>query len=52
MTGLIESFRRVLIEGQFPEAPILVPSIVGAVLTLAIGTWYFAVTESRFADVI
>jgi lipopolysaccharide transport system permease protein len=52
MTGLIESFRRVLIEGQIPEAPILVPSIVGAVLTLVIGTWYFAVTESRFADLI
>jgi lipopolysaccharide transport system permease protein len=52
MTGLIESFRRVLIEGQIPEASILVPSILGAVLTLVIGAWYFAVTESRFADVI
>lgn len=52
MTGLIESFRRVLIDGQIPEPSILVPSIVGAVLTLVIGTWYFGVTEPRFADVI
>jgi len=52
MTGLIESFRRVLIEGQVPEAAILAPALIGAFVTLALGTWYFAATESRFADVI
>lgn len=52
MTGLIESFRRVLIEGNAPDPSVLGPSIVGAFLALAIGAWYFAMTEARFADVI
>lgn len=52
MTGLIESFRRVLIEGHSPDIAVLMPSVVGAIVTLVVGAWYFAVTESRFADVI
>lgn len=52
MTGLIESFRRVLIDGRTPDISVLTPSIVGAVVMLVLGTWYFAATESRFADVI
>ena len=52
MTGLVESFRAVLIAGQAPEATILVPALVGTVVTLLIGTWYFTATEPRFADVI
>jgi len=52
MTGLIESFRDVLIEGRLPELNMLMPSVIGAVVVLAIGTSYFAATEKRFADVI
>jgi len=52
MTGLIESFRRVLIEGHAPEPSMLAPSIIGAVAVLVIGAAYFSVTEKRFADVI
>lgn len=52
MTGLIESFRAVLVYGDLPQATVLLPSVVGAVAALAIGTWYFAATEKRFADVI
>lgn len=52
MTGLIESFREVLVAGNPPDAGVLMPSMVGAVLALTIGTWYFASTEPRFADVI
>jgi ABC-type polysaccharide/polyol phosphate export permease len=52
MTGLIESFRDVLIEGRLPELNMLLPSVIGAVVVLAIGTSYFAATEKRFADVI
>ncbi len=52
MTGLIESFRRVLIHGHAPELATILPSIVGALVVLAIGAWYFTVTEKRFADVI
>lgn len=52
MTGLVESFRRILVFGQGPELGILVPAIVGAVVALVIGSLYFRATESRFADMI
>lgn len=52
MTGLIESFRGVLIEGHPPDLSLLAPSIIGALGAVAIGAWYFAATEPRFADVI
>jgi ABC-type polysaccharide/polyol phosphate export permease len=53
MTGLIESFHRVLLSpGQAPDLEILLPSIVGAVVALVVGTWYFSSTRARFADVI
>jgi lipopolysaccharide transport system permease protein len=52
MTGLVLSFRRVLVDGLPPDITILGPSIVGAVVLLALGWWYFSATEVRFADVI
>jgi ABC-type polysaccharide/polyol phosphate export permease len=52
MTGLIESFRRVLIDGLAPDLSVLTPSLIGAGAMLIIGTWYFGATEQRFADVI
>jgi lipopolysaccharide transport system permease protein len=52
MSGLIESFRTVMIDGNAPELGVLMPSMIGAVVALALGAWYFAATEPRFADVI
>lgn len=52
MTGLIESFRTVLIDKTGPELGLLTPSLIGAVAALAIGGWYFAAIEHRFADVV
>jgi ABC-type polysaccharide/polyol phosphate export permease len=52
MTGLVESFRRVLVYGQSPSAELLVPTMIGAVTALLIGVWYFGSTEPRFADVV
>jgi lipopolysaccharide transport system permease protein len=52
MTGLVESFRRVLIFGHAPDFPMLAPSVVGALGLLVLGWWYFSRTERRFADVI
>jgi ABC-type polysaccharide/polyol phosphate export permease len=52
MTGIVESFRDVLIAGIGPEISVIGPSILGAVVALALGTWYFSSTERRFADVI
>lgn len=52
MTGLIESFRRVLVYGHAPETSMLIPAAIGALFFFVLGTWYFSTTESRFADVI
>jgi lipopolysaccharide transport system permease protein len=52
MTGLIESFRDILIAGKLPDLSVLTPSVIGAIVALVIGAWYFAVTNSRFADVV
>lgn len=52
MTGLIESFRRALVGGFAPEPGMIVPAVIGAFAVLIVGVWYFASTESRFADVI
>lgn len=52
MTGLIESFRRVLVDGQAPEVGLLLTGVVGAAGVFLIGSWYFRATENRFADVI
>lgn len=52
MTGLIESFRRVLVYGEPPRFGLLLPAVVGAAAALLVGVWYFGSTESRFADVV
>jgi ABC-type polysaccharide/polyol phosphate export permease len=52
MTGLIESFRTVMIAGHAPDLGVLTPSMIGAAVALAVGIWYFGSTEPRFADVI
>jgi lipopolysaccharide transport system permease protein len=52
MTGVVESFRNILVVGAAPEPSVLLPSAAGAVLLLVLGWWYFSATEHRFADVI
>jgi lipopolysaccharide transport system permease protein len=52
MTGVVESSRRVLVEGQAPDFVLLLTAVAGAVAVLLAGVWYFAATESRFADVV
>jgi len=52
MTGVVESFRRILVTDRSPDASVLVPAIVGAAVVLVAGTWYFSASERRFADVI
>jgi lipopolysaccharide transport system permease protein len=52
MTGLVESFRRILVFGQPPDLYLLRPTIIGAVGFFVVGWWYFRSTEPRFADVI
>jgi lipopolysaccharide transport system permease protein len=52
MTGLIDGFRRILVHNQAPDLGLLAPAIAGAVVFLALGSWYFWATERRFADVV
>jgi lipopolysaccharide transport system permease protein len=52
MTGLVESFREILVVGNTPTPDLLLPAVVGAVVLLFLGLWYFSTTEPRFADVI
>lgn len=52
MTGVVESFRGILVYGRPPDVVQLLPAIVGSVLLLGVGVWYFGATERRFADVI
>ena len=52
MTGIVEMFRQILAYGEAPSMDLLLVAAIGALAMLVIGTWYFAVTEERFADVI
>ena len=52
MTGIVEMFRQILAYGEAPSLDLLLLAVVGALVMLVIGTWYFAATEERFADVI
>ena len=52
MTGLVESFRDILIHGTTPDVDLLMPTIVGAAVLLLLGSWYFSSVETRFADVV
>jgi lipopolysaccharide transport system permease protein len=52
MTGLVESFREVLLYGRAPTMELLAPSLIGALVLVAVGSWYFSVVENRFADAL
>jgi lipopolysaccharide transport system permease protein len=52
MTGIVDSFRRVLIVGASPEGEVLIVAIIGAASSLIVGAWYFTATQRRFADVV
>jgi len=52
MTGVVESFRSILVVGEAPQLSVLLPSAAGAMILLLVGWWYFSAVEHRFADVI
>ena len=52
MTGLVESFRDILVNGTVPDMGLLLPTMVGSTALLIIGAWYFSSVETRFADVV
>ena len=52
MTGIVESFRRVLVYGQRPEPGLILATLAGTAIVVILGWWYFRATEGRFADVL
>jgi lipopolysaccharide transport system permease protein len=52
MTGIVASFRNILISGIGLQLDLLLPSLVGSAALLLVGVWYFGAVETRFADVI
>jgi lipopolysaccharide transport system permease protein len=52
MTGLVESFRQVLVYGEPPEFGLLLPAVLGATVIFVLGFSYFRATERNLADVI
>jgi ABC-type polysaccharide/polyol phosphate export permease len=52
MTGVVESFRNVLVHGTLPDVGLLWPTMAGAAALLVVGSWYFSAVEPRFADVV
>ena len=53
LAGIIDGFRWSILGGRTPLEPVFLLSSVGlALLSLAVGTWYFRKTERGFADAI
>jgi lipopolysaccharide transport system permease protein len=52
MAAIIDSYRRVLLQGQPPDWPYLGLSALVSILTLAFGYRYFKNAERQFADLI
>jgi lipopolysaccharide transport system permease protein len=52
MTGIVESFRRILVYNTGPEISLLWRTLAGTAVVLVLGWWYFDATEGRFADVL
>ncbi len=52
MTGVVELSRRAALYGTGLEIGLLIPAVVGGVLLLLVGAWYFTATEPLFADVV
>jgi len=52
MTGLIESYRDVLVKGSGPQLLYVGVAAAGAVLLFVLGYFYFKRIEMSFADVV
>src|SRR4030042_3516585 len=52
MTGIIESYRNVLVKGTAPDGFYLGIAAAGAVLLFVLGYWYFKRIEMTLADVV
>ena len=52
LTGLIDSYRRILLMGQAPNFYYLSSSLIAGVLLITFGYWFYKRVDKRFADII
>jgi lipopolysaccharide transport system permease protein len=52
MTGLVASFREVILVGRPPSMELLTPSLIATGVLMLVGIWYFSSVEHRFADAL
>ncbi len=52
MTGVIDAYRRVIVQGQPPDLGLLSLTVVVSLLLLVLGYRYFKAVEMQFADII
>lgn len=52
MVGVIENFRRVILQGVAPDYPSLIASVVAAAILLPLSYLYFKHVEATMADII
>jgi lipopolysaccharide transport system permease protein len=52
MASIIDSYRRIILLGEWPSFPYLVLGGAVSVVLLIVGYWYFKRSEAAFADII
>lgn len=52
LTGLIDSYRRILLQGQPPQPYYLITSIIIGIVILVSGYWFYKQVDKQFADII
>ena len=52
LTGLVDSYRKILLQGQPPNFYYLSSSAIAGVILIIIGYWFYKKVDKRFADII
>lgn len=52
LTGLVDSYRKILLQGQPPNFYYLSSSLITGVILLFAGYWFYKKVDKRFADII
>lgn len=52
LTGLVDSYRRILLTGQSPNFYYLLTSVAAGLILLTAGYWFYKRVDKRFADII
>lgn len=52
LTGLVDSYRKILLQGQPPNLYYLSSSLITGIILLIVGYWFYKRVDKRFADII